>query len=193
MTTPTENPTCKHCGQSKFNHYPQPSMLGLRILVCPFATFEAETEPNLSGGVEGHAHSLRDRVSANQWGSSGKETGNPMPSRLSPAQNLSRAWIPVSTPPTEQDADDDGFVRWLFTDGTRSHRPWDKNWKDHNYSPPTHWHSLPKLQQPDPDADEAEFEAWASNKAGIHPDGNPEWRELARKVWIAAANRKPRL
>src|SRR5882724_1525931 len=48
----------------------------------------AHPEPNtqqgqitlLSGGVEGHAHSLRDHVSANQWGSSGGETGTPTPS-----------------------------------------------------------------------------------------------------------------
>jgi hypothetical protein len=93
MTTPTENPNqiCNHCGQKAFAHYPQPSLLGKDLLVCPFATFEAET--NLSGGVEGHAHSLRDHVSANQWGSSGKETGNPMPSenQASPAQSLSPA------------------------------------------------------------------------------------------------------
>ena len=96
MTTPTENPTCKHCGQSKSEHRPANYNDGVTIgqfLVCPFATFEAETETNLSGGVEGHAHSLRGRVPENQWGSSGKETGNPMPSenQASPAQNLSPA------------------------------------------------------------------------------------------------------
>ena len=94
--TPTENPTCKHCGQGKSEHRPANYNDGVTIgqfLVCPFATFEAETETNLSGGVEGNAHSLRDHVSENHWGSSGKETGNPMPSenQASPAQNLSPA------------------------------------------------------------------------------------------------------
>ena len=53
MTTPTENPTCKHCGQSKFDHRPANYSDGVTIgqfLVCPFATFAAETETNLSGG-----------------------------------------------------------------------------------------------------------------------------------------------
>ena len=52
MTTPTENPTCKHCGQSKSDHRPANYNDGVTIgqfLVCPFATFEAETETNLSG------------------------------------------------------------------------------------------------------------------------------------------------
>ena len=286
MTTPTENPTCKRCGQKRSEHhlanYADGSPITMNTLVCPFATFEAET--NLSGGVEGNAGwegTSTDRTpsvdKANQPSESQSSENQASPAQsLSPAQeklcakwasddgkwttqdhvelNLrqflrealavrepapqpsdltlpeqarmftelgeqieqlerdnadlrskleelqgwkdsmiavdskcdwqeigrelgltlgtdvrasilpkirelkqQRAWVPIATPPTEADADDDGFVRWLFADGTRSHRHWDKNWKDHNYSPPTHWHSLPKLQQPDPDADEAEF------------------------------------
>ena len=47
MTTPTENPTCKHCGQGKSDHRPANYNDGVTIgqfLVCPFATFEAETD-----------------------------------------------------------------------------------------------------------------------------------------------------
>ena len=73
MTTPTENPTCKHCGESKSEHYGHPS-LGLGFIVCPFATFEAETETNLSGGL------VAECASAN--------SGDGCEITASPAQNL---------------------------------------------------------------------------------------------------------
>jgi hypothetical protein len=48
MTTPTENPTCKHCGQSKSDHhlanYADGSPITMNTLVCPLATFEAKTD-----------------------------------------------------------------------------------------------------------------------------------------------------
>ena len=86
MTTPTENPTCKHCGQSKSEHklanYSDGPMIGLEFLVCPFATFEAKTETNLSGGVEGNAHNLP--ADERKPLAVGSENSN-----ASPAQNLS--------------------------------------------------------------------------------------------------------
>jgi hypothetical protein len=90
-----------------------------------------------------------------------------------------RAWVPVSTPPTEADADHFGRVAWLTpTNSFLTNWDWDRE----GYSDDvTHWHGLAKLP-PAPskaDADEAAFEAWLKN--GVLGDVTP-----ARAAWQAA-------
>ena len=82
---PTENPTCKHCGQKESEHSPHPTLLGKDLLVCPFATFEAQTETNLSGQRNSTS---REEVVAEYPNKAGMPAQN-----LSPAQEkLCEEW-----------------------------------------------------------------------------------------------------
>tara|TARA_R110000803_G_scaffold59101_9_gene117496 strand:+ start:954 stop:1415 length:462 start_codon:yes stop_codon:yes gene_type:complete len=69
-----------------------------------------------------------------------------------PIPETESPWIPISSPPTEEDADDNGRVFFLYPNGGAASFNW-QNLQGLNYS---HWMPIPPLPEPEPEPTKAE-------------------------------------
>ena len=83
----------------------------------------------------------------------GDRVGGHIPCRR-PIPEAESPWIPISSPPTEEDADDNGRVFFLYPNGGAASFNW-QNLQGLNYS---HWMPIPNLPEPEPTKAEALLE-----------------------------------
>lgn len=103
--------------------------------------------------------------------------------------HLASPWLPISTPPTEADADRNGKVLFSHGDGTTGGWLWNTDLPD-----ATHWMKIPNL--PDlPVEKEDGFEKWLKSNDDAfewtaNPDLNDHMKEGARMTYAALASVK---